>query len=243
MLDNEEITHSETHSASSPFTWLSQYTHIQLFNSDSCTKSFPLCPSRPTTVQCQHISQVQMKKVQYVFPGEPGKLLLEIGAGLGNHYFKPRQTSFRHIFNWNCIISSLMYSTSWDTGYQIIWKKSTCHLQCIKKGSQNVFKPLWWNQMSILKYSDVLITALGNLTMFFSWKNRRNIRVSQCPHLLFILIGAIIICFEIKARRQKTIAMFSSHSLSTLTLQAFKKTLKVFIFQLAFFQIIFAKCY
>lgn len=96
-------------------------------------------------------------------------------------------------------------------GYRLSshFKKIICHLQCIKKkGSQNVFKPLWWNQMSILKYSDVLITALGNLTMFFSCKNRRNIRVSECPRFLFILIGAIKICFEIKARRQKTIAMF-----------------------------------
>lgn len=84
--------------------------------------------------------------------------------------------------------------------------------------------------MSILKYSDVLITALGNLTMFFSCNNRRNIRVSECPHFLFILIGAIKICFEIKARRQKTIAMFFPYSLSTLTLQILQKTLKVFMF-------------
>lgn len=88
-------------------------------------------------------------------------------------------------------------------------KKIICHLQCIKKiGVQNVFKPLWWNQMSILKHSDVLITALGNLTMFFSSKNRGNIRVSECPHFLFILIGAIKISFEIKARRQETTAVF-----------------------------------
>lgn len=93
-----------------------------------------------------------------------------------------------------------------------------------------MFKPLWWNQMSILKHSDVLITALGNLTMFFSSKNRGNIRVSECPHFLFILIGAIKISFETKARRQETTAVFFPYSLSTSALQILLTTLKVFTF-------------
>lgn len=135
MLDNEEITHFESHSASFPFIRLSQYTHIQLFNSDSLTKSFPLLPSSPTTVQCQHISQLQIKKVQYVFSRQ-GKLLLEIGLWLGNHYFKSRHKSFRRAFNWNCTISPFISIYVWHfMGFRLSshYKKPICPLQCIKK--------------------------------------------------------------------------------------------------------------
>lgn len=215
MLDNEEITHFESHSASFPFIRLSQYTHIQLFNSDSRTKSFPLLPSSPTTVQCQHISQLQIKKVQYVFSRQ-GKLLLEIGLWLGNHYVKSRQKSFRRVFNRNCTISPVIYGTSWlSFRLSSHYKKPICPLQCIKKKNRitKCVQTLVVESDKHLKILWCLNHCFRQFNYVLFRKNRSNIRVSECPHFLFILITAIKICFETEAKRQKTIAMFSPYFL------------------------------